>query len=69
MKNSNLPQLRHNNLSLEREIQTVTPNTELSGKKHLSANEVPFDLSYGELAPFVRVVRPTRPSLTYERME
>jgi len=34
-----------------------------------STNEVVVELNLNELAPHVKVVRPTRPSLTYDRME
>jgi hypothetical protein len=43
-----------------------TPVPERSNE---SANERPVVLEMDELAPHVKVVRPTRPSLTYDRME
>jgi len=34
-----------------------------------SINESAVPLEVDELSPYVKVVRPTRPSLTYDRME
>jgi len=38
-------------------------------KERLSVNETPVSLVDPELAPWIRVVRPSRPSLIYERWE
>lgn len=35
----------------------------------VSPNEAAVPLAFEELAPHVRVIRPSRPSLTYDRME
>lgn len=41
-------------------------NAKVEGK---SQNESPVDLTPKELTPYVRVVQPSRASLTYDRME
>jgi hypothetical protein len=43
------------------------PNASDSGSQAI--NETVVNLEDDELAPYVRVVRPTRISLTYDRME
>ena len=37
--------------------------------QHASPNERPIDLAIADLQPHVRIVRPARPSLIYERVE
>lgn len=37
--------------------------------KRLSANETPVDLLDPELTPWIKVIKASRASLTYERME
>jgi len=32
-------------------------------------NDVSVEVSYGDLAPHIIVVKPSRPAITYERME
>lgn len=38
-------------------------------RKRLGANETPVDLLDPELIPWIKVIKPSRASLTYERME
>lgn len=38
-------------------------------KQQVSLNETPVPLMDSELAPWIKVVRPSRASLTYDRME
>ena len=49
--------------------QVAPAAAEQSGAQATSPNESPVQLDFPGLAPHVRVVRPSRPSLTYERVE
>lgn len=38
-------------------------------KERFSVNEAPVSLVDSELAPLIKIIRPSRASLTYDRME
>jgi hypothetical protein len=56
-----------------RDEASQCPGDEAVGRigelSHVSANETAVSLAYDELEPIITIVRPARPSLTYERVE